>query len=101
MTTLFNYVNAVCERRRMPWAKLSQERVVLACACGEDGCEGWVMILNKPEMIEDHLHFRAPEGLPGFAGSPIGEPGAESGLGQFSLVGGHRDGEAGLQQPRQ
>ncbi len=33
----------------------------LPCACGQDGCEGWAMVMA--EMVHDHLCRDAPEPL--------------------------------------
>lgn len=34
--------------------------VALPCACGEEGCQGWAMISDDPELIADHKRFRGP-----------------------------------------
>ena len=54
------FIDAYCKRSNVSWESLSQWRVPLPCACGEDECDGWAMVINKPEMIEDHMELYAP-----------------------------------------
>lgn len=54
------FIAGYCERSKISWEKLSQHRVALPCACGEDGCDGWAMVTNDPLSIETHNKLYAP-----------------------------------------
>lgn len=32
----------------------------LPCACDYEGCDGWAMVRNNPDMIKDHYDLYAP-----------------------------------------
>lgn len=41
---------------------LRKFRVLLPCACGEEGCHGWAMVSNDTVSIEAHKRLYAPKG---------------------------------------
>lgn len=56
------FITAYCERSGVSWGELSQHQVALACACGEDGCQGWAMVANDERSIRAHRELYAPCG---------------------------------------
>jgi len=41
------FISGYCERSGVTWDWLSKHQKAIPCACGEDGCEGWMMVDNN------------------------------------------------------
>lgn len=48
------FIDRYCARSGVQWDWLSRHRVALPCACGDDTCEGWVMVRNDTQSILAH-----------------------------------------------
>lgn len=55
------FIETYCQRSNISWDVLSKTKVVLPCACGDEICEGWVMLPNEQPVIETHSRLYAPK----------------------------------------
>ena len=53
------FIDSYCLRSNVTWEKLSERRIALPCACGQEGCEGWAMVSNDTDDIRTHMYLYA------------------------------------------
>ena len=56
--TLDEFISGYCSRSGITWEWLSQYKVALPCACGEENCEGWAMV--SKDMVDIHNELYGP-----------------------------------------
>ena len=54
------FIAGYCERSGVTWEWLSTSRNARPCNCREEGCDGWAMVSNDPEMIAVHDRLYNP-----------------------------------------
>lgn len=55
------FIAGYCERSHLTRAEFDRRYIALACACGEEGCQGFAAVNNLPQCIEAHMDLYAPE----------------------------------------
>ena len=48
------FIKDYCRMSDIPPEYLLKVCVVLPCACGRDGCEGWAVVANNEQSIKAH-----------------------------------------------
>lgn len=55
------FIDAYCQRSKVPRERLMARIVALPCACGDESCEGWAMVPNDQMAIDWHMRKYAPD----------------------------------------
>ncbi|WP_428383671.1 hypothetical protein [Nevskia ramosa] len=63
--TAEEFTAGYCERSGITRAEFFAGKVVLPCACAEEGCNGWARVSDDQQDVALHMGMRAPQDITG------------------------------------